>query len=221
LAAAFDAAAWENQVYPLDEGSGWRWIVRRPDDADYEAPVTIFPGTPTLNRWRCNRLIWNRNVHITISLEHAEAAAGVLLAHGDQGGGYSVWVDDGQLTVSHNDGHGTTQRISAGSLATGSSTINVDLLAPGQRLWNLVVSVNGETRVQRDGLTMLFPMAPFEGINVGTERRSPVDWALSRQHGPFAYSGTLHWVRYEPGEPAPDGPARYIDMLKKMGAKYE
>ncbi len=48
---------------------------------------------------------------------------------------------------------------------------------------------------------MLFGMAPFEGIDVGIDRRSPVSWEIYERFGPFPYSGTLGSVRYEPGEP--------------------
>ncbi len=68
---------------------------------------------------------------------------------------------------------------------------------------------------------MLFPMAPFEGIDVGIDRRSPVDWDIYECDGPFPYSGTLRWARYEPGEWAPDAPVRFLDFLKDWGTKFE
>ena len=68
---------------------------------------------------------------------------------------------------------------------------------------------------------MLFGMAPFEGIDVGIDRRSPVSWEIYERFGPFPYTGRLHHVRYEPGEPAPDSAGRWKDMLREMGAKFE
>ena len=64
-------------------------------------------------------------------------------------------------------------------------------------------------------------MAPFEGIDVGIDRRSPVDWELSEREGTFPFTGDLRSVRYEPGELAPDAGERFVDLLKEMGARFE
>ena len=68
---------------------------------------------------------------------------------------------------------------------------------------------------------MLFGIAPFEGIDVGIDRRSPVSWSIYEEHGPFPWSGALHRMSIEPTEPAPDSPTGMIDMLREMGAKFE
>src|SRR5690606_2544465 len=60
LAALWEQAAWANQVYPLDEGSSIRYLVRPPWVAVFGEPVTVRPGTPTLERWRSVQLIWFR-----------------------------------------------------------------------------------------------------------------------------------------------------------------
>ena len=55
---------------------------------------------------------------------------------------------------------------------------------------------------------MLFGMAPFEGIDVGIDRRSPVSaGTIYERFGPFPYTGALDSVTYTPGEPGPDAPA--------------
>ena len=64
-------------------------------------------------------------------------------------------------------------------------------------------------------------MAPFEGIDVGIDRRSPVSWDVYERHGPFPYRGAIEAVTYEPGEPAPDSPFVLIDMLRELGARFE
>jgi arylsulfatase len=64
-------------------------------------------------------------------------------------------------------------------------------------------------------------MAPFEGIDVGIDRRSPVSWSVYERHGTFPYNGILSSVTYVPGELAPDAGPRWIDLLKDSGVKYE
>ena len=135
LAAGFHRAALDNQVYPLDEGSGWRWLARPPKDEIFHEPVTIWAGTPTLERIRSGSLVWQRTCVITIDVTHVVGARGVLVAHGDQGGGYAVEVDGDRLSFVHNDGHGLTTREHAGALAPGRHAVDLTLGAPGGGRW--------------------------------------------------------------------------------------
>lgn len=141
-----------------------------------------------------------------VELEHRHGDRGVLVAHGDQGGGYVLYVDDdadAELVFAHN-GYGPTTELGGGPVPEGIRRIRLSVTAPGQWSWDVAISVDGEPRASCEGLVMLGAMAPFEGINVGIDRRSPVSWALHERHGTFAYTGDLHAVTYTPGEPAPD-----------------
>jgi hypothetical protein len=221
MAKQFDDAAWANQVYPLDEGSGYRWIIRPPDVDVYDKPVTLWPGTPTLNRWRSSRLIWTRSFRIVVSLSWEPGDRGTLVAHGDQGGGYAVVVDGGHLQFVLNNGHGTMHRVDLGAIANGRSELVAEVEAPGGQRWNWRFTHNGVGCGELLDVAALFPMAPFEGISVGIDRRSPVDWSRHASDGAFAYTGEIRSVRYEPGELAPDNGARFIDFLRTMGSRYE
>ena len=64
-------------------------------------------------------------------------------------------------------------------------------------------------------------MAPFEGIDVGIDRRSPVSWDVYERHGPFPFTGELIAVTYTPGELAPDAGSRFVDLVRELGNKYE
>jgi arylsulfatase A-like enzyme len=221
MARQFDEAAWANQVYPLDEGSGYRWIVRPPDVEVYDKPVTLWPGTPTLNRWRSSRLIWSRSFRIVVSFSWELGDRGTLVAHGDQGGGYAVVVDAGRLQFVMNNGHGTMHRVDLGAIANGRSELVAEVDAPGGQWWNWRFTHNGVGCGELLDVAALFPMAPFEGINVGIDRRSPVDWSRHMSDGAFVYTGEIRSVRYEPGALAPDNGARFIDFLRTMGSRYE
>jgi arylsulfatase len=72
-----------------------------------------------------------------------------------------------------------------------------------------------------DEVGMLIGMSPLEGIDVGVDRRSPVSWPLFQRHGAFAYSGVIEYVRYVPGELAPDGPGALRDILVQLGLAFE
>jgi len=221
LSLGWHEAAVANNVYPLDEGSGWRWLVRPPGDEVFQEPVTIWPGTPTLERIRSGALTWQRSFTVTIDVTFASGDEGVLVAHGDQGGGYSVEIRDGLVVFVHNDGGGTTAIVEVGSLVVGRQQLVLDIQAPGGTVWAVTLLVGGGRHGEPFTCPMLWPMAPFSGIDVGIDRASPVDWARYESHGPFPYSGTLHSVRYEPGELAPDSPGRFVDFLRDWGAKFE
>ncbi len=111
LIARWEEAAWANQVYPLDEGSQIKYLIRPPHQAVYEGPVTLLPGTPTLERWRSLQLLFLRSVTITIRAVVGPDDEGILLAHGDQGAGYAVWLDAEGLHLAHNDGCGVMRQI--------------------------------------------------------------------------------------------------------------
>jgi arylsulfatase len=93
--------------------------------------------------------------------------------------------------------------------------------AVGGNSWDVGVAVDDGTPGHESGFDVLFPMAPFEGIDVGIDRRSPVSWELYEAHGPFPFTGTIQSVTYEPGEPAPDSPRMMLDTLREMGLAYE
>ncbi len=221
LARRFDVVAHDNQVFPLDEGSRWRWVVRPPHDDAFGEPVTIWPGTPTLERWRSSRLIWQRSCTIRIELEVADGDRGVLVAHGDQGGGYVVYLDGGSVRLAYNSGQGEMHVIDGGPLAAGEIELRVEIEAQARWRWNVGLYAGAEQRGRLEDVPMLFPMAPFEGIDIGIDRRSPVSWELYEREGPFPFSGRLRCVTYEPGELTPDAGDRFVSLLKTLGSRYE
>jgi arylsulfatase len=221
LTAAWEQSAWTEHFYPLDEGVSLNFVLRPDRSAVFSEPVTIVDGTPTLERWRSVQLIWFRGVSITISLEHRATDRGMLVAHGDQGAGYAAYVLDGELVFVHNDGRGHMTEVPCGPMPDGVREVTIRFDAPGKRRWLLSVLVDAEERVTAVDIPMLFGMAPFEGIDVGIDRRSPVSWKIYERFGPFPYTGRLHNVRYEPGEPAPDAPVNLLGMLREIGAKFE
>ena len=240
LAEGWERAARENQVYPLDEGTRLRYVIRPPYEGHMELPVRIPAGTHTLERYRSQLLIQWRSFLVDVDVDHHAGASGVLFAHGDQGGGYALYVlapdspllgpptdtthsagdSAGELVFVHN-GYGKLTILRCGPIPAGSTSLRLDMEAPGGWVWNARILVGGELRAEAESLLMLAAMAPFEGIDVGIDRRSPVWWDLYEQHGPFPYDGDLRAVTYTPGERAPDSGTRFVDLLREIGMRYE
>src|SRR5690606_6755019 len=76
MAAAFEEAARQNQVYPLDEGSRLRYVIRPDYELPYEEPVRIAAGTHTLERYRSQLLIQWRSFDVDVDLDHDSADRG-------------------------------------------------------------------------------------------------------------------------------------------------
>lgn len=214
LAEAWEQAAWDNAVFPLDDGTGFL-LRRRPDEAAFKEPVTILPGTPSLERYRSQRLVAFRSFEVEVALSHGAEDTGVLVAHGDQGGGYSLFVaEDGGLRLAYNQ-YGELRFAEAGPLAAGERRIALVATAGPALTWDWRVLVDGVEVATLPGTQMLIGLAPFQGIDVGLDRRSPVVWDYHERHGSFPYSGALRSVTYVPGEPAPYDPEVVLASLRQ------
>ncbi|MGA2825695.1 MAG: arylsulfatase [Streptosporangiaceae bacterium] len=220
LAAGWEEAAWVNDVFPLDDGTGYLTVIRRPDEDALRRPVVLLAGTPTLERYRSAKLTTFRSFRVEVSIDHGPADEGVLVAHGDQGGGYVLYVENGRLGFGYNE-YGNLLEVDAGVLDEGSRLVELDATAVEGLAWDFQVLVDGAVRGRLDGAAMLIGEAPFEGINVGTDRRSPVSWPLYERHGPFPYQATLHRVIYRPGAPAPYDPETLVGPLRRAASAFE
>ncbi len=76
LSAAWEQAAWDNQVFPLDDGNGLLMLQRRPEEAALRQPVTLLAGTPSLERYRSAQLVTFRSFDVEIRLDHTAGAEG-------------------------------------------------------------------------------------------------------------------------------------------------
>ncbi len=213
LADAWEQAAWDNAVFPLDDGAGLL-LRRRPQEAAFREPVTLLPGTPSLERYRSQRLVAFRSFTVEVRLEHETADQGVLVAHGDQGGGYSLFVEDGRLHFAYNQ-YGELRLVDAGPLPAGSTMVGLRADAGPDLTWDWSVEVDGSPAGSLPGTEMLVGLTPFQGIDVGIDRRSPVVWPVYERHGSFPYSGYLRSVTYTPGEPAPYNPEAVLAALEQ------
>ena len=131
-----------------------------------------------------------------------------------------LYVENDRLFLAHN-AYGDMTVLDCGPLAEGASSVQLAVENPGSLVWNAGLSVDGELVGEAPGLVPLMAMAPFEGIDIGLDRRSPVSWDVYERHGPFPYSGRLETVTYRPGELAPDAGSLWLDYIKANGTRYE
>lgn len=215
LAEAWERAAWENTVFPLGAGMD---LVRRPDEDRFAEEVVLLPGTPHLERHRSQALINFREFRALADVHLREGDEGVLVAHGDQGGGYSLYVEGGRVRAAYNC-YGELHELDAGPVPLGDHVIGIGSTPKEGYRCDFRVTIDGEEVARLDDLWLLVGMAPFSGIDVGANRGGPVHWGVYERHGSFRFSGELRSVRYVPGEPAAYDPAA-IAAIERDAAEF-
>ncbi|MEO7007373.1 MAG: arylsulfatase [Terrimesophilobacter sp.] len=219
MAQDWHREAWRNTVFPLDD-DGTSLSVRPSTELEFEQPVTLYPGTPTLERYRSGKLIHLRDFTITARFAGAAADCGVVVAHGDQGGGYVVFVEDGELRFSYNQ-FGEMRRVTTPLDIAGTHEIAVNFTAQPDIEWDVEILVDGSPRTRLSGVLQLIGMCPFTGISVGADRGSPVDWDLFERRRSFPFEGRDLEVRYVPGKRAPYNDETIMQVRRVVARKYE
>ncbi|MET8779630.1 sulfatase-like hydrolase/transferase [Nocardia sp. NPDC004654] len=197
LAAAWDESAWANTVFPLFTRQDL--AIRRPEEARFAAPVRLLPGTPTLERYRSQRLIAYRDFAITVELGgYRPGDEGVLVAHGDPLGGYLVYLENGRVVLGVNS-YGDYAEAATEPVPPGVRRITVTAAVRPRLRWDFQVEVAGGPSAELRDRVQLVGMSPWTGISVGVDARGPVSWDLRERRGPFRYTGDLRAVTYTPG----------------------
>jgi arylsulfatase len=138
---------------------------------------------------------------IDIVLTHEVGDEGILVVHGDHGGGYVIWVEDGWLRLAY-DAYDQLLVADGILLPAGKQVIQLVAEAIEAFRWDLSLLVEGERVTGLERVPMLVGLAPFSGIDVGVNRGGPVRWDLHVEHRAFPYTGALGSVTYAPGPPA-------------------
>ena len=205
LIEAFDAAAWANMVYPLDNRTPLQKFNELPP---HQRPPAggrrrFLPNAQTVHRGVITPLIADRNFKITTHFRQGSADQGVLFAIGDITGGLVLYIEDGRLQLTYN-GFGEFHALTAPAVGEGehAATLEFEALG-GRRGRGRLILDQGGGRDWRD-LSPTLMAGMHEGLDIGLDRRAPVDWALRERHGVFCYSGTINEVVIESGPFAPD-----------------
>ncbi|MFM9940104.1 MAG: arylsulfatase [Hyphomicrobiaceae bacterium] len=203
LVAAFDAAAWKYFVYPLDNrGRPGKfsdvpaWMRERSDH-----PRRLLPGAQTAHRADILPLVGNRSFRIRVRFEQRTGDAGILWALGDTTAGMVMYVESDRLNF-HYNGFGEVINFAPVDLAAGAHDAIIEYAALGQRRGRGRLLVDGAECVAWTELSPTLMLGPFEGMDVGIDRRAPVYWELFERHGSYPYKGRIDDVWIEPGERA-------------------
>ncbi len=200
MASEWEDTAWRKQVFPLTDDSDLEDPVS-PKQRLASRPVEILRGAQTLDRYRSRILVQMRSFDVRIDFGdgYQPADEGVLIAHGDQAGGYLLYIEDGNLHFCYNYG-GRTRDFKMGTLGPQLDRIDVAFIAQPEGVCSVQIEVRGERREVPAQFNIFAGETPFQGIDVGIDRRSPVSRALRSRRGTFAYKGALRSVKIVPGQ---------------------
>jgi arylsulfatase len=217
LADRWRREAWANTVFPMAEGFGMGR--RPPGDERFSRPVTLLRETPALERYRSAQLTALRSFAITITGRAGPRDRGVLVAHGDQGGGYQVVLEEGAVELVYN-AYGRLSRARVPFAPDDEGRLDVDVEVRWLRdfAWRWELRCGGQC-AWLERVAMLVGMAPWTGIRVGRCSGGPVDWEHSRLRGADPFTGAALRVRYTPGERAPYDPAA-VAQIEAAAALY-
>jgi arylsulfatase len=161
-----------------------------------------------------------RSFDVVVNWNYKQGDEGIVFAHGGQHMGYVVFVKDGMLNF-HSNANGTITKLAPIKLGESSSTFTLHVTAPGKRQWEVGFTINGVAHPRQGGFTQPFSFLPYEGIDVGMDRRSPVSWEIYQQHGCYPYTGGIASVTYLPGEFAPDEGPGALQTAIELGLALE
>ncbi len=197
------AEAESNQVLPLDDRFGPRFAENAERYHGDRTNYTFWPGMGHLPTDIAPDLR-SRSYTITASLELAsDSDNGVLIAHGDATGGYSLYFENGFVCHDLNIGGSHEIVKSNAPIPAGKHEIvfrmrrDIETANPHSRIYDQqnVTSVKGDATLVVDGAVvgaikterMFFLMVSWSGLDIGFDRGSPV----GLYKAPFNFSGKL------------------------------
>ena len=135
---------------------------------------------------------------LAASISHAQDDEGTLYATGNGNAGMSVFVQNHRLVVDYNAFGSHVLVESDRELPVGESTVSVHLRRVQGYQGSLAIAVNGELCGQVE-LPLMMMMVSSVGASIGEDHGLAVS---DRYQAPFRYSGTLHLVDIEVGNPS-------------------
>ena len=210
MARQFDAEAWANDVYPLDNRALERAVTIPPFLAEtVNTPRTFFAGTPTVARTVIGPLLADRQFTIRSAFNWQPGQQGVIFAIGEAFVGMVLYVMDGALHFVYHRWMSPIE-LPGVALAPGPQSVVLDYRALGQRQGEGRLLLNGAEVVPFTAMSPTVMGMHVEGIDIGLDRRQRISPRYAA-HGTFKYTGAIDRVVVEPGPQAPGSISNQIE----------
>lgn len=199
LADAFDNAALENNVYPLDNRSAKARFNQKAPQLQklLLQPKSYFPGADTIHHSFVMPMIYDRSFRITAQFDYDIADEGVIWALGDAFAGIVLFVEAGAATV-HYNGHGELQEFQPMPLNPGKQVVDFHFAALGDRKGRAKIYINDILAHEDMDVFPTIMAGSLEGLDIGVDRRGPVSWSLHERRAHFPYGSSIARVTIDP-----------------------
>jgi arylsulfatase A-like enzyme len=153
---------------------------------------TYFPG---MGHNLATPPIYNRSYTIKVPIERSETGEGVLLAHGNQYSGYTLYIQNNYLFYEYNYVGNVYKIQSSIEVPSGKSTIQFNFLKTGllQGIGELFINDESVGGIKMDK-TLPFMIA-LEGLDVGRDAYLPVSESYADK-GDFVFSGSIEKIQF-------------------------
>jgi arylsulfatase len=200
LVAAFDADAHANYVYPLDNRGVCRSLTIPPfQERSCNEPRTFYAGAGTAALAVVAPLVADRDYRLECRFVHDGNDEGVIFAIGDPIAGMALFARRGNLAFVYHGGRSEATMVEHLPVAPGVNVFVLSHRALGDRKGSGTLSMNGRIIDVLDmSPTTILGLGVGEGLDIGCDRKLHVS-ALYGGHGSFPYSGSVEWLRIEPG----------------------
>jgi len=144
LKQAFDEEAWKYNVYPLYDDMIKRIAAQETRlFGDQKEFVYFFPGATRIAE-KASAPVKNRSHEIVTTIDLKGDEQGVIAAVGGQTGGFTLFIQDGQLVYDYNYLDGVYYTLESGPLPKGPTELRFDFVKTGDYAGTGKLFVNGE-----------------------------------------------------------------------------
>ncbi|NIL94146.1 MAG: sulfatase-like hydrolase/transferase [Woeseiaceae bacterium] len=203
LQALFWAEAERNNVLPLDDRRSLARIVDRYLAGWGARDEFVYHGEGISLPFAIAPPLFARDFSIEVDISTGEGASGVLLGFGSWFGGWSIFLDEGQVVLHHafSQRPGDQYEIRTSMpVAAGRHTVVVDFDYDGGGLGaggEATISVDGEVLASgRIEKTVTIVASHVETFDIGHDRSVPV---VDNRAGQVPFEGVIHRLTVEPG----------------------
>jgi hypothetical protein len=114
-----------------------------------------------------------------------------------------LYIEDDALRLTYN-GFGRFYTLVGPAVPAGERSAVLEYEALGRRRGRGRLALDLGNPGEWNDLSPTLMGGFHEGLDIGLDRRAPVDWGLRDRHGVFRYGGTIRDVVIESGPFAPD-----------------
>jgi arylsulfatase len=200
MIATWYVEAGKYNVLPVDGRGTQRFAEQRPQIAGGRKRYTYYSGTQPVPANAAVSVL-NRSHSITADVEIAKGSEGVLMSHGGNDGGYSLYVKGGKLHYVYNYVARTIHHVESAEAipqgrqrlrfefeVTGNPDVSKGKGAPGRAQLYFDGRLVGQTEIP---VTIPQALGLTGGVTVGADPGAPV---APDYEPPFAFTGKIHAV---------------------------